>query len=75
MMVEYEGNAHKKMINCLPRLFDMIYLIAQAAGCSVISKQELIYKIMTKDLGVVDRGTNLAFIFEIFLCQKFGMGS
>ncbi|CAN6461541.1 unnamed protein product [Victoria cruziana] len=56
MMVECEGNAHKKMINCLPRLFDMIYLIAQAAGCSVISKQELIYKIMTKDLGIVDRG-------------------
>ncbi|KAF3793627.1 CDT1-like protein b [Nymphaea thermarum] len=55
-MVENEAKAHNKMINCLPKLFDMIYVVFQAARCTVITKEELIYKIMAKDLDIVDRG-------------------
>ncbi|XP_031502959.1 CDT1-like protein b [Nymphaea colorata] len=49
-----EANLHQKMIK-LPKLFDMIYLIFQSAKCSVLTKQELLFKITTQNLDIVDQ--------------------
>ncbi|KAG8389223.1 hypothetical protein BUALT_Bualt02G0206500 [Buddleja alternifolia] len=45
----------RKMIASLPKLFDMIYFIFQSIRRSVVTKEELIQKIITGHLDVVDR--------------------
>ncbi|KAG1354905.1 CDT1-like protein a, chloroplastic [Cocos nucifera] len=46
----------QKLIACLPNIFDMILLIFQSANRSVMTKQELIYKIIASHCKIVDRG-------------------
>ncbi|KAG0488346.1 hypothetical protein HPP92_006917 [Vanilla planifolia] len=45
----------KKMIACLPKLFDSIILIFQTGNRSVITKQELVHKILSSHISLVDR--------------------
>ncbi|KAI0500549.1 hypothetical protein KFK09_018763 [Dendrobium nobile] len=45
----------KKMIASLPKLFDSILLIFQSGNRSVITKQELIHKILSCNCSVIDR--------------------
>lgn len=45
----------KKMIASLPKLFDSILLIFQSGDRSVITKQELVHKILSCNCSVVDR--------------------
>ncbi|XP_008787296.2 CDT1-like protein a, chloroplastic [Phoenix dactylifera] len=46
----------QKLIACLPSTFDMILLIFQSAKRSVMTKHELIYKIIASHCKIVDRG-------------------
>ncbi|XP_020593721.1 CDT1-like protein a, chloroplastic [Phalaenopsis equestris] len=59
-MEEKEANAaearlRKKMIASLPKLFDSILLIFQTGNRSVITKRELVHKILSYNCSVVDR--------------------
>ncbi|KAL0910387.1 hypothetical protein M5K25_021364 [Dendrobium thyrsiflorum] len=45
----------KKMIASLPKLFDSILLIFQSGNRSVITKQELVHKILSCNCSVIDR--------------------
>ncbi|GER29701.1 homolog of yeast CDT1 A [Striga asiatica] len=45
----------QKMIATLPKRFDTIYYLFQSMGRSVVTKEELIQKIVTGDLKVTDR--------------------
>ncbi|XP_031113573.1 CDT1-like protein a, chloroplastic [Ipomoea triloba] len=44
----------KQMLAGLPKLFDMIYFLFQSIRRSVITKEELMYKIISSHLGTVD---------------------
>ncbi|XP_017701292.2 CDT1-like protein a, chloroplastic [Phoenix dactylifera] len=46
----------QKLIACLPNIFDGILLIFQSANRSVMTKQELIYKIIASHCKIADRG-------------------
>ncbi|XP_027095243.1 CDT1-like protein a, chloroplastic [Coffea arabica] len=45
----------KQMLTSLPRVFDMIYFLFQSIRRSVITKEELMHKIISNQLHVVDR--------------------
>lgn len=42
------------MIACLPKLFDMIYLVFQSTNKSLMTRQELLHKIVSYHTNVVD---------------------
>nr|GMC47260.1 CDT1-like protein A, chloroplastic [Ipomoea batatas] len=44
----------KQMLAGLPKLFDMIYFLFQSIRRSVITKEELMHKIISSHLGTVD---------------------
>ncbi|KAG8064085.1 hypothetical protein GUJ93_ZPchr0004g39592 [Zizania palustris] len=46
----------EKLIASLPSIFDIIFLIYQSRQCSVMTKQELIHKIIASNPKIVDRG-------------------
>nr|XP_010918795.1 CDT1-like protein a, chloroplastic [Elaeis guineensis] len=46
----------QKLLACLPNIFDMILLIFQSANRTVMTKQELIYKLIASHCKIVDRG-------------------
>ncbi|XP_020579631.1 CDT1-like protein a, chloroplastic [Phalaenopsis equestris] len=50
-----EARLRRKMIASLPKLFDFILLIFQSGNRSVITKQELVHKILSCNCSVVDR--------------------
>ncbi|XP_058077954.1 CDT1-like protein a, chloroplastic isoform X2 [Magnolia sinica] len=50
-----EAKRRQQMIACLPKLFDMIHLIFQSMRRSVLTKQELMHKIITNNCDIVDR--------------------
>lgn len=45
----------KQMLASLPKLFDMVYFLFQSIRRSVVTKEELIQKIITGHLDIVDR--------------------
>ncbi|KAJ4976228.1 hypothetical protein NE237_001334 [Protea cynaroides] len=45
----------QQMIGCLPKLFDMILLIFQSINRSVVTKEELLHKIIASHCDVIDR--------------------
>ncbi|CAA7410565.1 unnamed protein product [Spirodela intermedia] len=45
----------RNMLSCLPRLFNTVLLLFQSAKCSVITRQELIHKIISSQCEIVDR--------------------
>ncbi|CAA0832169.1 CDT1-like protein a- chloroplastic [Striga hermonthica] len=49
------AKSRQKMIASLPKRFDTIYYLFQSMGRSVVTKEELIQKIVTGDLKVTDR--------------------
>lgn len=54
-----EAKRRQQMIACLPKLFDMIHLIFQSMKRSVMTKQELMYKIIANHCDIVDKGKYL----------------
>ncbi|MQL75852.1 hypothetical protein Taro_008230 [Colocasia esculenta] len=50
-----EAEKRQRILAYLPKLFDMILLIFQSLGRSVITKQELIHKIVANHYDIVDR--------------------
>eukprot|EP00268_Persea_americana_P000809 TRINITY_DN10247_c0_g1_i1.p1 TRINITY_DN10247_c0_g1~~TRINITY_DN10247_c0_g1_i1.p1 ORF type:complete len:598 (+),score=133.03 TRINITY_DN10247_c0_g1_i1:89-1795(+) len=50
-----EAKRRQQMIGCLPKLFDMIHLIFQSMKRSVMTKQELMYKIIANHCDIVDK--------------------
>uniref|UniRef100_A0A0D9W2G9 CDT1 Geminin-binding domain-containing protein n=1 Tax=Leersia perrieri TaxID=77586 RepID=A0A0D9W2G9_9ORYZ len=46
----------EKLLASLPSIFDIIFLIYQSRQCSVMTKQELIHKIIASNPKIVDRG-------------------
>ena len=46
----------QKLISCLPSTFDIIYLIYQSRQRTVLTKQELIHKIIESNPKIVDKG-------------------
>ncbi|XP_051142030.1 CDT1-like protein a, chloroplastic [Andrographis paniculata] len=50
-----QAKKRKQMIDSLPQFFDMTYFLFQSVGCSVLAKEELIQKIITGHLEIVDR--------------------
>lgn len=50
----------QKMIVGLPKLFDMIYFLFQSIRRSVITKEELMHKIVSSHLDIVDRSKSVS---------------
>ncbi|KAL0459417.1 UNVERIFIED_CONTAM: CDT1-like protein a, chloroplastic [Sesamum latifolium] len=50
-----QAKRRQQMIASLPKLFDMIYFLFQSIRRSIITKEELIQKIITGHLDIVDR--------------------
>ncbi|OIT06911.1 PREDICTED: CDT1-like protein a, chloroplastic [Nicotiana attenuata] len=46
---------HQKMISSLPKFFDMIYFLFQSIKRSVITKEELMHKVLSSHLEITDR--------------------
>lgn len=46
---------HKKMISSLPKFFDMIYFLFQSIKRSVITKEEIMHKVLSSHLEIADR--------------------
>lgn len=47
------------MIACLPKLFNMIHFLFQSINQTVITKEELIHKIIANQCDIVDRSKPL----------------
>ena len=43
------------MLSCLPKVFNTVLLLFQSAKCSVITKQELLHKIVSSQCDIVDQ--------------------
>ncbi|XP_024031491.1 CDT1-like protein a, chloroplastic [Morus notabilis] len=50
-----QAKRRKQMIACLPKLFNMIHFLFQSINRSVITKEELMHKIISSHMDVVDR--------------------
>ncbi|XP_043690915.1 CDT1-like protein a, chloroplastic isoform X2 [Telopea speciosissima] len=50
-----QANQRQQMIACLPKLFDMILLIFQSINRSVMTKEELMHKIIASHFDIIDR--------------------
>ncbi|KAI0500555.1 hypothetical protein KFK09_018769 [Dendrobium nobile] len=51
----FGARSRKKIIENLPKLFDLVLLIFQSGNRSVITKQELVHKILSCNCSVIDR--------------------
>lgn len=51
-----EAKRRQKLISGLPNIYDMILLMFQSRSRSVMTKQELIYKLIANNSKIVDRG-------------------
>ncbi|PIA36455.1 hypothetical protein AQUCO_03400380v1 [Aquilegia coerulea] len=50
-----QAKLRRQMIACLPQLFNMIHLILQSVNGYVITKEDLMHKIITSHLDITDR--------------------
>ncbi|PIA36051.1 hypothetical protein AQUCO_03400151v1 [Aquilegia coerulea] len=50
-----QAKLRRQMIACLPKLFNMIHLMFQSVKGCVITKEELMHKIITSHLDITDR--------------------
>ncbi|KAF5738920.1 CDT1-like protein a chloroplastic [Tripterygium wilfordii] len=50
-----QAKRRRQMIACLPKLFNMIHFLFQSIGRSVITKEELMHKIIANPCDIVDR--------------------
>ncbi|XP_044491250.1 CDT1-like protein a, chloroplastic isoform X2 [Mangifera indica] len=50
-----QAKRRRQMIACLPKLFNMIHYLFQSIKRSVITKEELIYKIISSHCDIVDK--------------------
>lgn len=54
-----QAKRRQKMIASLPKLFNMIHLLLHSTNRSVITKEELVSKIISSHLDIVDRSKAL----------------
>ncbi|MCD7459840.1 hypothetical protein HAX54_042111 [Datura stramonium] len=50
-----QAKRRKQMIACLPRLFDMIYFLFQSIKHSVMTKEELMHRVISSRLEITDK--------------------
>lgn len=50
-----QAKRRRKMIACLPKVFNMIHFMFQSINRSVITKEELIHKLISSHTVIVDR--------------------
>ncbi|XP_060196724.1 CDT1-like protein a, chloroplastic [Lycium barbarum] len=50
-----QAKRRKQMIACLPRLFDMIYFLFQSIKRSVMTKEELMHRVISSHLEITDK--------------------
>ena len=50
-----QAKKRREMIACLPRIFNIIHFLFQSISRSVITKEELIHKIISSHSDIVDR--------------------
>lgn len=50
-----QAKRRRQMIACLPKLFNMIHYLFQSIKRSVITKEELIYKIISSHCDIIDK--------------------
>lgn len=50
-----QAKRRKQMIACLPRLFDMIYFLFQSIKRSVMTKEELMHRLISKQTELADK--------------------
>ncbi|KAK4380718.1 hypothetical protein RND71_002580 [Anisodus tanguticus] len=50
-----QAKRRKQMIACLPRLFDMIYFLFQSIKRSVMTKEELMHRVISSHLQITDK--------------------
>lgn len=50
-----QAKKRKQMIACLPRLFDMIYFLFQSIKRSVMTKEELMQRVISSHLEIKNR--------------------
>lgn len=51
-----EAKKRQNLVACLPSTFDMILLLFQSSSRSVMTKQELVHKLIANHCKIVDRG-------------------
>lgn len=50
-----QAKRRRQMIACLPKLFNVIHFLFQSIRRSVITKEELLYKVVAGHTDIVDR--------------------
>lgn len=50
-----QAKRRKQMIACLPHLFDMIYFLFQSIKRSVMTKEELMHRVISSHLEITDK--------------------
>ena len=54
-----QAKRRRQMIACLPKLFNMIHFLFQSINRSVITKEELMHKIISSNSDIVDKSKPL----------------
>ena len=54
-----QAKRRQRLIACLPKLFNMMHYLFQSIKRSVITKEELMHKIIAGHCDIVDRGKPL----------------
>lgn len=62
-----QAKRRQKMIACLPKLFNMIHFLFQSINRSVITKEELVHKLISSHCDIIDRSKLLHKHMLIFL--------
>lgn len=73
-----QSNSEKRqaLLNCLPAMFDTINFICQSVNCSLITKQELVHKIISNSLDIEETSEveeQLSLLEELvpdWMCKK-----
>ncbi|XP_020597736.1 CDT1-like protein a, chloroplastic [Phalaenopsis equestris] len=51
-LTQPNSEKRKAILDCLPTMFDTIHLICQSTDCSLITKQQLVHKIISNNLDI-----------------------
>lgn len=50
-----QAKRRRKIISTLPKIFDMIHFFFQSINRSVITKEELIYRLVQSNVDIIDK--------------------
>lgn len=53
-----QAKRRRKIISMLPKIFDMIHFFFQSINRSVITKEELIYRLVQSNVDIIDKSNS-----------------